>query len=109
MPWRETYPPSRETPVFFALKGNAISASQGCFKVEVLIAQSCLTLCNPMDLQETVARQSPLSMRFSRQEYWRELLCLPSGNFPDTGIKPVSPALTGEFFTASATWETLIL
>ena len=33
------------------------------------VAQSCLTLCNPMP----VAHQAPLSMGFSRQEYWSGL------------------------------------
>ena len=35
-------------------------------KVKVLIVQSCLTLCDP----RTLAHQAPLSMGFSRQEYW---------------------------------------
>ena len=35
----------------------------------VLVAQLCLTLCDAMDL----ACQAPLSMGFSRQEYWSEL------------------------------------
>ena len=39
----------------------------------------------------TVARQSPLSLGFSRQEYWRGLPCLPPGDLPDPGIKPTSP------------------
>ena len=34
------------------------------------VAQSCPTLCNPMDC---VAHQVPLSMEFSRQEYWSGL------------------------------------
>ena len=42
----------------------------------------------------TVALQVPLSMGFSRQEYWSGLPCLPPGHFPDPGIKPVSPAAT---------------
>ena len=41
----------------------------------------------------TVARQAPLSMGFSRQEYWSGLLCPPPGDLPDPGIKPRSPAL----------------
>ena len=50
----------------------------------------------------TVAHQAPLSMGFSRQEYW-SVLPLPSpGNLPDIGIKPTSPALTGRFFTTEA-------
>ena len=79
--------------MFFVLKGNAISTFQGCFKIEVLIAQSCLTLCNPMDLQETVACQSPLSMRFSRQEDWSGLSFPSPGDHPIPETKPGSPAL----------------
>ena len=50
----------------------------------------------------TVAHQAPLSMEFSRQEYWSGLLCPPPGDHPDPGIKPLSqasPALAGGFFT----------
>ena len=38
-----------------------------------------------------VARQAPLSMGFSRQEYWRGSPCPPPGNPPNPGIKPSSP------------------
>ena len=48
--------------------------------------QLCLTLC---DLW-TVARQAPLSMGFSRQEYWSGLPCPPPGDLPDPGIEPMS-------------------
>ena len=44
----------------------------------------------------TVAHQAPLSMGFSRQEYWGGLLCPPPGGLPNPGIKPtslLSPAL----------------
>ena len=41
----------------------------------------------------TVAHQAPLSMGFSRQEYRRGLPFPSSGNLPDPGIKPRSPAL----------------
>ena len=53
----------------------------------------------------TVACQAPLSMGFSRQEYWTGLSCPPSGDLPNPGIKPASltsVALAGEFFTTSA-------
>ena len=40
----------------------------------------------------TVAHQASLSMGFSRQAYWNGLPCPPSGNLPDSGIKPLSPA-----------------
>ena len=58
----------------------------------------------------TAARQAPLSMGFSRQEYWSALPCPPLGDLPDPGIEPVSltsPALAGGFFTISTTWEAL--
>ena len=54
----------------------------------------------------TVACQAPLSMEFSRQEHWSVLPCLPPGNLPNPGIKPVSlmsPALAGKLFTTRAT------
>ena len=50
----------------------------------------------------TAARQAPLSMGFSRQEYWNGLPFPPSGNLSDPGIKPMSPeslALANRFFT----------
>ena len=54
----------------------------------------------------TTACQAPLSMEFSKQDYWSGLPCPPSGDLPDPGIKPESlesPTLADEFFTASAT------
>ena len=56
----------------------------------------------------TAACQAPLSMRFSRQEYWSGLPCPPPGDLPDPGIEtpsPTSAALAGGFFTTSTTWE----
>ena len=49
------------------------------------VAQSCLTLCDPMEV--TAAYHTPLSMGSSRQEY-RSGLPFPSpGDFSDTGIE----------------------
>ena len=56
----------------------------------------------------TIACQSPLSMGFSRQEYWNGLPCPPPEDLPDAGIESVSltpPALACGHFTTSATWE----
>ena len=50
----------------------------------------------------TVACQAPLSMRFSRQEYWSVLPCPPLGDLPDPAIESaplMSPTLAGSFFT----------
>ena len=73
--------------------------------MKVFVSQSCLTLCNTMDF---VARQAPLSLGFSRKEYWSGLP-FPS---PDDLLYPgielmslMSPALSGGFFTTSTTWE----
>ena len=49
-----------------------------------------------------VALQAPLSMGFSRQEYWSGLPCPSPGDILDLGIKSkslMSPALLGRFFT----------
>ena len=56
----------------------------------------------------TAACQAPLSMGFSRQEYWSGWPCPPLGDLPNPGIKLTSltsPALAGGFFTTSTTWE----
>ena len=49
----------------------------------------------------TVAHQAPLSMGFSRQEYWSRFPCPPPGDLPDPGMKTVSLlslALAGRLF-----------
>ena len=56
----------------------------------------------------TEALQAPLSMGFSRQEYWSGLPFLPPSDLPNPGMEPtflMSPALADSFFTATATWE----
>ena len=58
----------------------------------------------------TVAHQAPLSMGFSRQQYWSGLTCLPPWDLLNPGTEPVSltsPALTVGFFTTRPTWEAL--
>ena len=47
---------------------------------------------NSFATPRTVARQAPLSVGFSRQEYWSELLFPSPGDLPNPGIKPVPPA-----------------
>ena len=44
----------------------------------------------------TVARQAPLSMEFSQQEYWTGLPCLSPGDLPNLGIEPRSLALQAD-------------
>ena len=73
-----------------------------------------LTMCVPSHFshvrlfvaQWTTALQAPLSMGFSRQEYWSGLPFLSLGDLPNTGIEPtslLSPALADGLFTTSAT------
>ena len=54
------------------------------------------------------ACQSPLSMGFSREEYWSGLPGTTPRDPPNLGIEPASlmtPALAGRFFTTNTTWE----
>ena len=54
------------------------------------------------------ACQVPLSMGFSRKEYWSELPFPPLGDLPDPGIEPASPTsptLAGRFFIISTTFQ----
>ena len=60
---------------------------------KVLVAQSCPTLCNPVDC---IACQAPLSMGLSRQEYWSGLPLPSLGDLPDPGIEPGSPTLQAD-------------
>ena len=63
--------------------------------VVVVVTQLCLTLCTPW----SIALQAPLSMGFSRQEYWSGLPFPPLEDLPDSGIEPRSPAWAGGSFT----------
>ena len=63
---------------------------------------SCFSHVQLFAIHWTAAQQAPLSMRFSRPEYWSGLLCPPPGDLPKSRIEPVSlmsPALAGRFFT----------
>ena len=46
-----------------------------------------------------IMHQSPLSVRFPRQNYWSGLPCPSPGDLPDPGNEHASPALAGRFFT----------
>ena len=72
----------------------------------LLLLQSCLTLCDPMDCSLPGSSIHGVS----RQEYWSGLPCPPPGHLPDPVIEPTSlksPALAGGFFTTRTTWEAL--
>ena len=54
------------------------------------------------DTQWTMARQAPLSMEFSKQEYWSGLPCPLPGDLPHPGIEPGSPALQAEYLPSDS-------
>ena len=61
--------------------------------MKVLVAQSCGLFASP----RAIAHQAPLSMEFSRQEYWSGWAAFPlSGDLLDPGIEPRSPALQAD-------------
>ena len=56
----------------------------------------------------TLAHQAPLSMVFSRQEYWSGLPCPSPGDLPNPGIKPTSlasPGIGRQILYHCTTWE----
>ena len=58
-------------------------------KLKVLVTQWSPTLCDCMDC----SHQAPLSMEFSRQQYWIGLPFSSPGYLPNPRIKPGSPTL----------------
>ena len=64
-----------------------------------LVARSCPTLA----ISWTVTCQAPLSIGFSRQEYWSGLPFPPPGDLPDPGIEPWSPALYADALPSELT------
>ena len=76
------------------------------FKKLIIILMSCVLSSSVVSnsLQPHglyVACQAPLSMGFSRQEYWSGLPCPPPEYLSDPGIKPGSPALQADAFQLS--------
>ena len=74
---------------------NRLRFTQNC--ICCMRAQSCLALCDPIDC---VALQAPLSMGFSRQEYWSGLPSSPPGDLSDPGVESASlapPEIAGGF------------
>ena len=73
------------------LMGDCLGlGNQGSTGITVVYLLSCIWhFVTPW----TVACQTPLSMGFPRQEYWKGLPFPSPGDLPDTGIKAASPAL----------------
>ena len=57
----------------------------------VMCVLSCFSHVQLCETLWAVAHQAPLSMRFSRKEYWSGLPCPPGGDLPNPGVEPMSP------------------
>ena len=77
---------SEQTPLYNNTRDDFTHGGGG------LVTKLCPTLVTPL----TIACQVPLSMGFSRQEYWSGLSFSSPGGLPSTGIKPGSPALQAD-------------
>ena len=88
------------------LKRQQSSITSKKTKIESQVNLKSLSSVQLFATPWTVARQAPLSIKFSRQEYWSGLLCPPPGDL-HPGMEPAypaSPTLASGFFTASTTW-----
>ena len=86
---------------------SVITHSRCCVSMHVCLLSRC-SCVGPFATLWTVACQAPLSIGFSRQEYWSGLPFPSPGDLPKPGVKPVSltlPASSTGFFTTSSTWE----
>ena len=111
-------PDWKNTNALFSLYNQWVHfpPSQKKSKAVVLTCVSCVCACLLSHFRHVqlftspwiIAHQAPLSMGFSRQEYWSGLPWPPPGDLPDPGIEPISlksPALAGGFFITNTTWE----
>ena len=93
--------------VFFLILNRELSAFHHALQCYVHVL-SCFSHVWLFATPWTVAHQAPLSSGFSKQGYWSGWPCPPPGDLPYSEIEPMtlrSPALAGEFFTTSDTWE----
>ena len=77
-----------------------------CVCVCVCVCEATSIMSNSLQCYGLVC-QAPLSMGFSRQEYWSGFPFPSPGDLPNPGIEPsflTSPALVGVSFTTSTTW-----
>ena len=69
------------------------------------VAQSCLTLCDPIDDPIDCSLTGSSVYGIFQAKYWNGFPFPPPGDLPDPEINPVSPELAGGFFTTSTTWQ----
>ena len=71
----------------------------------MLVAQSCLTVCEPIDY---IALQVPPTMGFSRQEYWSGFPFTSLRNPSNPRIEPRSPTLQADSLLSEQPWNHLV-
>ena len=71
-------------------------------QVQLYVCMCLLAQSSPIVILWTLARHAPLSMEFSRQEYWSGLPLPSPGDLPDPGISPVSPAWQADCLPAGS-------
>ena len=79
---------------------NTLSRFVIAFLIEVLVSQCVQLFAAPW----TVAHQAPLSMKFSRREYWSGLPFPSPGHHSDPGIEPGSPTLKADSYLSFSYW-----
>ena len=82
-----------------------VGKSNNCILRMCSLVLSRFSLVRLFPTLETVSHQAPLSMGFSRPEYWRGLPCPSPGTLPNPGIELmslISPELADELFTGKA-------
>ena len=84
---------------FFNRRIIALQCYVGFCHATIWISHACTLSCSVVSDSLRHRDQAPLSMGFSRQEYWIGLPCPPPGDLSDPRIKPVAPGLTSSFFT----------
>ena len=95
--WVAIFSSRRSSPPTDGTRVSCVCCTAGRFFTleplgNVLVTQLCLALCNPMDC----SCQAPLSMEFSRQEYWSVLPFPSPGDLPNPGFEPRSPVLQAD-------------
>ena len=91
----------KEAPVFPALHLKVDENLEYLSNSGYIIMLSCFSRVQLFSTPWTVACQAPLSMGFSRQEYWSGLPFHSPGDLPNPGTEPTSlvfPALAGRLF-----------
>ena len=90
---------SQASSQFYSHKRKKIPTERVVLGEDAMRMPECQLFVTPW----TVARQAPLSMGLSRQEYWSGLPFPPAGDLPDPGTELTSPRLVsciaGGFFT----------